>query len=99
MEKKFAEGFMYRAPAENAPSFVKGRVSFRVEEFKKFLDDNRNENGFVNVDILESRAEGKYYGQLNDWKKAEGIEKSEVQDHAAPPLDYPEEINPADIPF
>ena len=74
-EKIFADGLIFKKPSEKAPDFVKGNLSFKVEEFKKFLDENIN-NGWVNIDLKESSG-GKYYAELNTWKpKVEGSETS-----------------------
>lgn len=65
-DKKFADGLIYKAPKPGSPDFVKGKVSVKVDEFKKFLDEN-NDGGWVNLDFLKSKA-GKFYFVLNDWK-------------------------------
>jgi hypothetical protein len=41
-------------------------MSVKVEEFKKYLDENQD-NGWVNFEIKKSR-EGKHYIELNTWK-------------------------------
>jgi hypothetical protein len=52
--------------------FVKAKVSFKVDEFVQWLHDNQK-NGWVNVDILESK-QGNVYAKLNDFTP----EKKEV---------------------
>ena len=89
-EAKFADGLIYKAPRENAPDFVKGSLSVKVEPFIKFLNENNN-NGWVNIDMKLSK-NGKIYFQLNEWKPTElpkfkSDEKSE------------EEIEVKEIPF
>lgn len=71
-EKIFPDGLIYKLPGENAPDFVKGSLSFKVEEFKAFLDKHKN-NGWVNLDFLKSQPStknpnGKLYFALNDFK-------------------------------
>lgn len=66
MEKIFADGLIYKAPRDNAPEFVKGAISIKVDEFKAFLDTHSN-NGWVNLDFLKSQKGGLYFA-LNDWK-------------------------------
>jgi len=85
-EVKFIEGLIVKKP-ENAPDFVKVKLSFKVEEFKKYIEENQNA-GWINVDVLESKG-GKYYGKLNEWKK-EG---------QAPPPNTPLEEGDDDLPF
>ncbi len=61
---------------ENAPEWVKASLSFKVEEFIAFLQKNDN-NGWVNVDLLESKG-GKLYGSLNTWKPKKDGEDDEI---------------------
>ena len=51
---------------EGNVDFCKARISFKVDEFKQWLDKNAV-NGWVNVDVLTSR-EGKTYAKLNSFK-------------------------------
>lgn len=67
-EVVFTDGLIFKKPREGAPDFVKGAMSFKVDEFKAFLDKHNN-NGWVNVDLKVSKG-GKLYTQLNDWKPA-----------------------------
>jgi len=62
-DKVFIDGMIVK---DASPEFVIAKLSFKIEEFKKFLDDN-NSNGWMNADILMSKG-GKMYGALNDWK-------------------------------
>jgi hypothetical protein len=93
--KTFANGLMAKLPAENAPSFVKMRLSFKVAEFSAFLAQHENNAGWVNVDILESKDGAEIYGTLNDYKP----EKPNVV-KAEPTIEYPEgEVSADDLPF
>lgn len=65
-----AEGFWFDRPKEGAPDFVKGRISINLEKALPFLETNKNEKGYVNLDLLVSR-EGKPYLKLNEWKPRE----------------------------
>ncbi len=69
MENKtqFPEGIIFKKPKEGAPEFVRGSLSFKVEEFTKYLKE-KNNNGWVNIDILKSKS-GNTYLKLNEWKK------------------------------
>jgi hypothetical protein len=64
-EKKRVQGMLLKRSA-NAPSFVITSVSFKVEDFKKFLDENA-ENGWVNLQMKKSK-EDKIYVELDTWK-------------------------------
>lgn len=69
-EKKeaiFPQGIIFKKPNEKAPEWVKGQLSFKVDEACAFLQEHVN-NGWVNIDIKKSK-EGKMYLQLNAWKK------------------------------
>ena len=81
----FAKGIIYKAPRPTAPDFVKGSLSFKVEEAIEFLKENA-ENGWCNVNLLVSKA-GKPYAALDTWKPNNNLQ--------APPKKKPED----DIPF
>lgn len=99
--KIFADGFIYKTPSPKAPEFIKANLSFKVEEFIKFLQANDND-GWVNVDVKVSKG-GKIYGELNTWKKDDTRDNnppSREDLKTIPKIDYPaEEIDSNDIPF
>jgi len=74
-QPKFVDG-LFVSRRENAPEFVKSNLSFLASKFKAFLDENVNDKGFVNIDLLLSK-EGKLYAKLNDWKPSETFVKKE----------------------
>jgi hypothetical protein len=80
MDNNFPAGFIWKKPADKAPDFVKGRISIKVSEFKKWLDEN-SDNDWANLDILKSK-EGKIYAKKNDWKP-------EKKDDEIPQSDLP----------
>ena len=90
MTKVFTSGMIVKRALPNAPKWVKAKLSFKVAEFIEFLKKHDN-NGWVNVDILESQDGAKLYGALNDYKK---VDAPVVADE--PPAD---EINANEIPF
>ena len=74
MEKQdpiFPKGVLFKKPRDGAPDFIRGHLSFKVDEAVEFLKANEK-NGWVNIDIKKSK-EGKTYLQLDTWvpKKAE----------------------------
>ena len=108
MDKVFCEGFNFER-RENAPDFVVGRLSVKVEKAKEFLDAHKNDRGYVNMNILMSRSGG-YYVEKDNWqpkKKEDGSWTPRPQTQAQidemknmDTIDYPEEeINPDVIPF
>lgn len=100
---------LYRPPATGAPSFVKGRVSVKVEDFVKFAKLHQRD-GWLNIDLREAQS-GKMYFALNDYKKpiADTGALEEVDlgarknyDLKMPSKSEPkeaEEIEAGDIPF
>lgn len=77
-EKIFADGFVFKRN-ENAPDFVVGRMSIKVEEAIAFLKKHE-ENGWVNLGVKTARS-GNYYMDLdtfqaNDSSKKEVVAKS-----------------------
>lgn len=60
-DTKFADGFIFKRHP-NAPDFVIGQMSVKVEDAINFLKANAK-NGWVNLDIKRGRS-GKEYVQL-----------------------------------
>ena len=88
-ETIFADGFIFKRK-ENAPEFVVGSQSIKVEEAIAFLQENQK-NGWVNLNVLNSQA-GKPYIELDTFvpkKKANGVDTAPNQ---AP-------VQEADLPF
>jgi hypothetical protein len=79
-EKQFTDGLIFKLPRDNAPDFVKGSLSVKVEEFKAWLDAHVD-NGWVNIDLKVSQG-GKAYAEKNTWKP----------DGGAAPQKAPEDI-------
>ena len=74
-EVKFIDGLIVK---EGKPDFVKAKLSFKIEEFAKFVKENAKD-GWLNIDILESK-NGKLYGKLNEFKP----EKKGEEDDSMP---------------
>jgi|TARA_R110000803_G_scaffold48815_2_gene101420 hypothetical protein len=85
-EKIFADGLIVKRK-DSAPEWVKANLSVKVEEFKKFLDTH-NKNGWVNIDVLQSKG-GKLYAEKNTWEP-------KAQDNQAP---APTNNDSSDLPF
>lgn len=64
-EKNFADGFVFKRN-ENAPDFVVGKLSVKVDEAIAWLKSN-TKNGWVNVDVKRSKG-GNYYMELDTWE-------------------------------
>lgn len=68
-ETIFPDGIMFSLPQQGAPDFIKGRLSFSVEKAVAWLEANKSETGWVNVDVKKSKG-GKLYLSLNTYKPA-----------------------------
>lgn len=75
-ENKFIDGLFARDPHQNAPDFVKGRLSIKPQQFNDWLQAYLDEE-WINIDIKESK-EGKWYCAINDYKpeKTQGMEEA-----------------------
>jgi hypothetical protein len=71
-DKIFADGFLLKR-RENAPDFVIGNISVKVEEAISFLKAN-HKNGWVNLNVLTAKS-GKPYIELDQFvpKKQGGV--------------------------
>ena len=61
-DKVFADGFLFKR-RENAPDFVIGNISVKVDEAIAFLKSN-SKNGWVNLNVLTASS-GKPYVELD----------------------------------
>lgn len=77
-DKVFVNGLIFKAPRPTAPSFVKGSLSVKVEDFTQFMAEHAK-NGWVNIDLKESKG-GKFYAELNTWEKGKSSNDVESTD-------------------
>jgi len=92
-EKIFAEGFSFKR-RDNAPEFVVGRPSIKVEEAVAFLEKHAK-NGWVNIDIKKAK-NGNYYCELDNWESSSAAKPTEDK-KASPKPTAKAEVN--DLPF
>jgi hypothetical protein len=85
-QKVFADGFVFKRN-ENAPDFVIGSLSVKVEEAVAFLKQH-TKNGWVNLQVKNSQG-GKYYMELDTFEP-------KVQQA---PAQQPETVNDGSLPF
>ena len=64
-EKVFADGFLFKKN-ENAPDFVVGQLSIKVDEAITFIRSHVK-NGWVNLEVKQGRS-GNYYLELNTFE-------------------------------
>jgi len=64
-ETQFIEGLIVKAPHENAPEYVKAKLSIKREELIAWLQSKHDE--WINADVKVSQG-GKWYVAVDDWK-------------------------------
>jgi hypothetical protein len=69
MDKVFVDGVIFKKPNENAPEFVKGKLSIKVKDLIEFANTH-HKDGWLNIDLLEARS-GKYYAALDTFEPKE----------------------------
>lgn len=67
-QSPLAKGIYFDKPREGAPDFVKGRISIKVEDAIEMLNEYKNDKGYVNLDLLQSKDKKKLYLTVNTWK-------------------------------
>ena len=88
----WADGFKFRNPHPNAPDFVKGNISVKVDDAITFLKNN-HKNGWVNIQVKVSQA-GNPFMILDEWTPNGNNNNSKITtEKAAAPT---EEV---DLPF
>lgn len=102
---QFAEGVYFKAPAENAPDFVFGKISLKRQQVIDWLSGLDGE--WVNLDVKESKG-GKIYCSVDTWKpdSQRGQQSSRpARQQPAPQRQSPQQSAPIvdfsdeDIPF
>lgn len=98
-DKIFADGFLFKRK-ENAPDFVVGRLSMKVDEAVAFLKKHEK-NGWVNLDIKNGRS-GNPYIELDTYEpkqreEQEASRPAKKQSRASTPP--PQDTGDDDLPF
>jgi hypothetical protein len=91
-EKNFADGFVFKRN-ENAPEFVVGKLSVKVDEAIAWLKTN-TKNGWVNIDVKKSKG-GNFYMELDTWENPNGNTKTTTNTKATATV----EEDAGDLPF
>lgn len=97
-EAEFINGLIVKAPNDNAPEYVKAKLSIKREELIAWLQAREGE--WVNADIKVSQ-NGKWYAAVDNWKPNQegGIPRSApAARREAPPMgdDFVDENIPFD---
>lgn len=97
-ENKFINGLIVKAPNENAPEYVKAKLSIKREELIAWLQSESGD--WINADIKVSQG-GKWYAAVDTWKPNEGGSRGGAPQRERPAKateaagDFPDD----DIPF
>lgn len=69
--KIFVNGLISKEVPETAPEFILGKMSIKVSELSKWLEDNKGiaDNDWINLTILRSRNTGKRFIEVDTYKK------------------------------
>lgn len=65
-DKIIADGMFFKEKHQNAPEFVIGGLSIKVDQFAKFVKDHKD-GEYLNFQVLKSK-QGKPYIVLDTWK-------------------------------
>lgn len=71
-ETEFLNGLIVKGPNENAPEYVKAKISIKREELIASLQAKDGE--WVNLDVKVSQ-NGKWYAAVDNWKPNGGGER------------------------
>lgn len=75
-EKIFANGFSFKRK-DNAPEFVVGRLSMKVDDAIEFIKNNQK-NGWINLDVKKART-GNFYIELDTYTPKDGESPTEAK--------------------
>lgn len=78
-DKIFVDGLRFDRPNEKAPEWVKGKLSIFADKLIPFIEKYRNERGYLNLDLKESK-EGKLYLELNTFGMILPQEENNMQE-------------------
>ena len=78
-DNKFINGLIVKAPNENAPEYVKAKLSIKREELIGWLQSESGE--WINADIKVSQG-GKWYVAVDTWKPKEGSQPRQAAPQA-----------------
>ncbi len=95
-EKVFVDGLRVRAKRENAPDWIKMRMSIKREELISWLQ-SRSED-WIEIDVKESRA-GNLYAEVDTWKPNSANPTNSNPNNAAEDTGIEKTSFSDDVPF
>jgi hypothetical protein len=72
-EKNFVDGMIVKLPDDNAPDFVKLKLSLKLDELGQWIAAQKKGDPameWINIEIKEGRS-GKWYAERNMWKPSD----------------------------
>ena len=96
-EKIFASGFSF-SRNEKAPDWVVGRMSIKVDDAIAFLQEHKNEKGWVNVNVKKARKTGNHYVELDTYQPQQD-RAAQATATSAEANNAGEEDDNSDLPF
>jgi hypothetical protein len=92
-QKVFVDGLLVKLPDDNAPDFVKLKLSIKLDEFGPWVAARKKadpDSEWMNIEIKEGRS-GKWYAELNTWKPSadQSAQQPARQPAPAPTEDIP----------
>ena len=96
-QKKYVTG-MFVKRNEKAPDFVVCSISLHIDEFAKFVKENKNDKGYVNVQILKSKDKGTLYAVLDTFEP-KSIETPKPKKNSSPDPFQNGNSDDDDLPF
>lgn len=102
-EKIYVNGLISKDVPETAPEFILGRLSVKVSELSKWLNDNKAiaDNDWINLTVMRSKTTGKRYIEVDTWKpKTEQVESKTIPEGKGIDMtEFTGEVPTKDIPF
>ena len=94
-DNEFVNGLIVKAPNDNAPEYVKAKLSIKREELIAWLQTKDSE--WVNADIKVSQT-GKWYVSVDNWKP-NGQRQEPRKPVQAKPASFDVPFDDSAIPF
>ena len=99
MEKIYAEG-LFAKRNEKAPEFVVCNLSIKADDFMQFLEENTNEKGYVNLQVLRSKDKGTLYAVLDTFEPKASTAPTQAKKSVKTQTNDPfQNGNSGDLPF
>lgn len=98
-ETEFLNGLIVKGPNENAPEYVKAKISIKREELIATLQAKSGE--WINLDVKVAQS-GKWYAAVDNWKPNGAGERAASRpqrDERQQPAPVRDDFADDDIPF